>query len=473
MKILLAISPSEGEVTTFSAPEFLKDFSVYPPLGLLAIATNVDPKHEIKILDCDAKNYGIQDVVDIAKEYKPDIFGISTVSRRIYSALTVSQKIREEFPEIVIIAGGPHINDFPIETIKLGAFDYALSGYAEKTFPRFVEILSDGKNVDSLLRQIPGLYLRNGKEIVFTYVNESPVLLDELPYPKRELVDLEDYFTLADNKQMTTMYTSRGCPYKCTFCDVQEKTYHFRSTKSIVDEMEYILSLGIDDIHIFDDTFNMGRKRVIDMCNEIIERGLNFSWSARVRAHPADTEMLALMKKAGCSRLQCGVESLLPISLKNMKKKITLDHINDFFAACQKLNISTLMYLILGFPEETPEYRNSISDGIKKLNPTYIQVTVLYPLPQTTFYNDLLEQKIYEKDHWADFFKKPIKDYNLPPCRPIELNQEYKKLALGIQKKFFFSPAFVLRELRRTLTLRLLLLKILGAFKLFVYQTKS
>ena len=207
------------------------------------------------------------------------------------------------------------------------------------------------------------------------------------------------------------------------------------------------------------------------MGQSVRTRGLKFSWSARVRAHPADPEMLALMKKAGCNRLQCGVESLLPISLKNMKKKITLEHINDFFAACQKLEISTLMYLILGFPEETPKYRDQISDEIKKLNPTYIQVTVLYPLPQTSFYFDLLEDKFYKKDYWAEFFKNPVRDYCLPPCRPNKLHQEYLSLALEIQKKFFFSPAFVLRELRRTLTLRLLLLKVLGAFKLFMHRS--
>ena len=280
------------------------------------------------------------------------------------------------------------------------------------------------------------------------------------------MIDLNEYYTAADKEKMTTIYTSRGCPYKCTFCDVQDKNYYYRSTKGIVDEFEYILSLGIQEIVIFDDTFNMGRKRVVDMCEEILRRGLKVKWSARVRAHPFDREMIKIMQKAGCVRLQCGVESLDPISLKNMKKKITLEHVRNFFSMCNEIGIDTFGYFILGFPEETPEYRKTFFRELKHLNPTYVEVAILYPLAKTPYYEKLMQSGVYKKDYWGEFFKNPVIDWNVPPYRSEELQAELKTMIDNVYKKFYLSPSFIIKDLQRKTSFEMLMRKVLLAFKL-------
>ena len=472
MKILLMNVPREGEVTEFSTPEYLSDsFFRYPPLGLLAIAAEVDPRHEIKILDTEIKNLSLDETIQEIVNFQPDVLGVSIVSRRLYPAYEVCRRAKERLPNVKIIVGGPHINYFPDDGLKTGNVDFSIGGYAEKSFPQFIEALESGSRAD--LRAVPSLYYREDGKICSNPAAQVPVVIDDLPFPKRELLNLNDYFTACDKTRMTTMYTSRGCPYKCTFCDVQEKTYRYRSTKRIVDEFEYIQSLGINEIHIFDDTFNLGQERVVDMCNEILRRGLKVNWSARVRAHPFDRELLSLMKKSGCTRLQCGVESLNPVSLLNMRKKITLDHIRSFFALCNEFEIETLGYFILGFPEEDAAYRKGFFKEVMSLKPTYIQLTTLYPLPLTQLYNDLLKRGVYQTDHWADFFTNPTRDFNIPTFRDQNLHDELLSLMDRTYRKFYLSPRFIFRELGRKASVQMLVLKAGLALKLMFADSKK
>lgn len=475
MKILLVSTPKEGECVEGTTPAYLLyDFSNYPPLGILAIAAEVDPRHEVAVLDAVTKNMSIAETVEYIKNFKPDLLGLSAASRRLSPMYVLSKQIQESMPDTTIIVGGAHANEFGMETMQLRTMDYVMSGYCELAFPKFVEVLDQikqGADPEELLPTIPGLYYKSNGSIKFNPEDEKAKSLDSLPFPKRSLLDLNEYFTAADRGQMTTMYTSRGCPYKCTFCDVTEKKYHYRSTKRIVDEMESIIALGIKEIHIFDDTFNLNRKRVIDMCNEIIRRGVKVRWTARVRAHPLDEEMLVLMKKAGLCRLHAGIESLDQASLNAMKKMITLDHIKDFFALCEKLKVDTLCYMILGFPEEDQKYRNSFYQTLTSLKPTYVFVNVLYPLAKTSLYDNLVANGFYEKDHWAEFFKNPVPDFELPPMRSLELQKEVVELMDNVHKKFYLSPRFIMNDIRKNMSPKMLVKKAGMAFRLIFADT--
>ncbi len=453
MKILLVNTPKEAEVVEGTTPGYLLyDFANYPPLGLLSIAAGVDSRHDIKVLDAVTKGMGIADTVEYIKDYKPDILGFSMVSRRLYPVTAICRQVKEIMPEVTTIVGGPHPNEFGMETINLGASDYVMSGYCEFTFPQFVEAIDaikQGADPASELPKIPGLFYRQDGKVMNNPEDPKPASLDDHPFPRRDLVDLGDYFTAADKTGMTTMFTSRGCPFKCTFCDVMEKKYHYKSKERIVDEMEYIKSLGIDEIHIFDDTFNLNKKRVMEMCEEILRRGVKISWTARVRANPLDREMLTLMKKAGLSRVHAGIESLDPKALEAMKKQITLEDIKEFFTVCNELKVATLCYMILGFPEEDAEYRRNFVKNLMKLKPTYIYINILYPLAKTQLYYDHLESGFYEKDHWGEFFKNPIPNFQLPSCRSEELHDELVKMMDTIHKKFYLSPRFVINDILR------------------------
>jgi len=249
---------------------------------------------------------------------------------------------------------------------------------------------------------------------------------------------------------MTTLYTSRGCPFHCIFCDIQDKKFRYRTAQSVVDEFEEITKLGVKELLVLDDTFNANRKRVIDICNEILRRGLKVSWGARARLYPFDEEIVSLLKKAGCKRLHVGVESLDRDILRYMRKGTTPEHISHFFRLCKEYDMETLAYFILGFPGETREYRAGLMKELDKLDINFLFFNVLYPLAKTQYYQGLLDEGVYEKDYWADFNKNPTKDYELPLPRSPELQQELLATADRLNAGFYLRPKFIWQEFKRS-----------------------
>lgn len=468
MKILLINLPNTYQVIDQYTPDYVADeFLVYPPLGLLYIATNVDKKHNLKLLDVVAKKYTIKQIISEIKAFNPNLLGISTVTNRIYSMALIAKEIKKLIPKIKIVIGGPHTSIYPKETINLEYIDYVLTGYCEYTFPQLVETIDGGEKKDHLLK-INNLLFKNNGKIIESKVVEKPIILDNMPFPDRSLINLNDYYTLADKKKMTTINSSRGCPYRCIFCDTPDKKYHYRSAGNLLEEIEEIVKLGINEIHIFDDTFNAVRKRVVQFCESLIESKLKISWSARVRAHPLDKELLSLMKKSGCYRLHIGVESGNPKILEYINKKITREQIENAFRLCNKLKIKTLAYFIIGFPNQTLDECRQELDFIKSIKPTYILATTLYPLPGSQFYDYLLQNKIYNKDYWLEFAKNPQKNFSLPLWRDRKTEKELQKILDEIYRKFYLSPNFIIKDLILNFNINTIFKKIIVGAKLFL-----
>ncbi|KKS56669.1 MAG: Radical SAM domain protein [Candidatus Magasanikbacteria bacterium GW2011_GWA2_42_32] len=477
MKILLTNLPKQFETKDFTTPDyFLDNFMKYPPLGLLAIATGVDQKHSLEILDTTVKETSLEDIVAYVKEKKPDILGLTVVTRRLYGMYWITQEIKKNFPNIKIIAGGPHVNYFPRETIGLGYVDYAIAGWCEKSFPQLIEIINNGAKEEDL-RQVPNLYYKAGGKIINNPPGPELFVLDELPFPNRKLINLYDYYTAADKEPMTTTYSSRGCPNQCIYCDVQEKKWHYRSAKNVVDEFEEISKMGIKLIHIFDDTFNIDRQRVIDICNEIIKRKLRIKWTTRGRVAPFDEEMASLFKKSGGVRWYVGVETLDPEIMKYIRKGITIPQVEKFFQICKKYKIETMAYLMIGFNKETEEYRKSLYKKAMRLKPTYIFFNVLCPLPKTVYYKEALERGDLKEDFWAKFVRNPVPDFKIPYPRSEKEQKELIRLSDIYSRKFYLNPIFIAKEFGRSLFYpKILFFKIKGGFfmvyKIFLKKLK-
>ena len=336
MNILLTNLPQEFETKEYTTPDYIKHFERYPPLGLMAIAADVAPRHTIKILDVSVPGFSVEETIQYIREYQPDVLGISVTSRLLYAMNVITHRVKATLPDTRIVVGGAHVTYFPRETMELGAIDYTLPGFGERTFPLLVEAIAGGEKA-AALAGIPNLlYQDKDGQIRLNSHEEPPTVLDSLPFPNRRLINLDDYYSAIAKGRMTTLYTSRGCPFHCIFCDIQDKKFRYRTAQSVVDEFEEIANLGIKELLILDDTFTADRKRVLDICHEIIRRGLKVNWGARARLYPFDGEMMGILKKAGCQRLHVGVESLNPALLQYMKKGITLEHIRQFLRLCRE-----------------------------------------------------------------------------------------------------------------------------------------
>lgn len=450
MKILLLALPEEHKVRDYATPNLFNDrFMQYPPLGLLCLAPPLQPRHQVQVLDAAVKRLSIAETVRRVLVAAPDVLGISTMTRLLYPLAAVAAAVKRARPETIIVAGGVHATAYPAATLALPGIDYLIAGPGEESFPQLADWLAAGHPV-SARDAIAGLYCRDqAGALRGTPPRLAAADLDRQPLPARELLDADDYFTAAARGRMTTVFSSRGCPARCIFCDIPDRRFQARSPRRLADEFAMVAAQGYDEIHVFDDAFNIDRERVVEFCRELIRRRSRIRWSARGRLAPFDREMAGLLRAAGCFRLHVGVESFDPALLKTLRKGITPDQIERFFRLSREFRFDTMAYFIIGVPGETAAYRRDLYERILALRPTYFVVNVLYPLPGTDYYRRLLADGTYAVDHWAEFIRHPVPDYLPPPPRSPAEHAELQAIAAAYPRRYYLSPRVVLRELWR------------------------
>jgi len=421
MKVMLMTLPKKGQTKDFTTPSFYSSNPVrYIPLGILAVATSISAGHEIRILDADSWDLSIDETVRKINEFAPDVLGISAVTRK---AFAMSEILRRANVPIKVV-GGPHVTHYAKETMNLGA-DAIFKHDGDRNFNEWLNSgCKEGIYED---------YIKN---------------IDTLPFIKREFpgFELEDYMLSGEDTQKTlfkqrslrrlAMMSSKGCPFRCVFCDVQDKEFRFLSPQRVVDEMEHLLSCGANSIHILDDCFNTNRGRVIKICEEIKNRGLKFQWSGRGRA-VLDEVTAEALRSAGCIRLHVGIESLDPEVLKWMNKRITIETSEEFCRTCNEYGIEIVAYFVIGAPMETREYRQELPYRIKDLGVKYPFFNILYPSANTKYYHQLMANGTYKTDYWQAFAEKPAPNFEIPFPRSQELQEELEETAEKCIKIFF------------------------------------
>lgn len=441
MKIVLTTSPREDEAISNTNPRYvLRDFIKYPPLALLSILRNVDKKHEIVIFD--ANEYSFDGLANNILKEKPDLVGISATTECFYGILKLALAIKSSLLTAKTIIGGAHADLYPEETMTHSEFDFLLNGPCEFTFPLFVDWLDNKKGIS--VNDIDNFFYRDGDIVKFTR-QKRVQQLDGYPFPDRTRIDLKKYTSLSDRKKMTTMNSSRGCPFRCIFCNVP-RYYLTRSAPYVVDEIEEILELGFNEIHILDDTFNINRQRVLEICNLIKKRNLKFRWSTRARLNPFDDEIASAMKESGCFRLNVGVESHNPKILDYINKKVSRDDIVKGFEIIRKYKLETMAFFIIGYPEQTVDDVMETTSFIKEIKPTFILLNTLIALPFSDFYFELLKKGIYQEDYWRNFVLNPVPNFMLPSWRGEEMDRVLLNIRDDMMKRFYLSPSFVAGE---------------------------
>ncbi len=450
MNILLINLPNRQHAEDYTTPNhYWEHFIRYPPLGLMALVPALDRSHQADILDLAVRQTTLEEAITLIAARRPDVLGISVMTRFLYPLVTIARGVRARLPHVRIVVGGPHATRFPRETLALRVADYVLPGYAEFTFSALVQVLSRGGD-DTALTGIHGLHWHDAHGMPrHNAAAAVPTVLDELPFPDRTLLDPRDYYTAAERSHTTTVYSSRGCPFHCIFCDVVDKQFRFRSPANLVDEFSAIVARGIRSIFVFDDTFNLDRERVLAICREIRRRQLSLRWSVRCRIAPFDREMAQALAGAGCFRLHVGVETLDAQLLRQIRKGITREQIESFFRLCREFRLETMAYFVVGLPGETAEYRRHLRDEIRRLDPTYFFINVLFPQPETAYYRSLLADGTYTRDHWAAFIASPVPNFRLPLPRSPDEHAELMRLAEELTSRHYLSPRFILRELCR------------------------
>jgi radical SAM superfamily enzyme YgiQ (UPF0313 family) len=280
-----------------------------------------------------------------------------------------------------------------------------------------VELIQAFEN-GSPLDNIKGIsYINKGKEIKIP-PREPIENLNEIPLPARDLLDMEKYMgTWKENIgfRVTSVISSRGCPFPCKFCD--NTTFggkiRFMSPSRMVEKMKILYDrYGAEMVYFEEDLFTVNRKRVLEFCSLVEKELPGKMWAAQSRVDTIDQEMLRRMKRAGCDNLIFGVESGSQKILDILGKGFTVEQIENAFRWVKEAGIKAGMFLLLGVPGETQEDIEMTKRMIEKLEPTYIDVSLLTPIPGTEIYemtkhlirdgvdlsNYCLTESVYRKD---------------------------------------------------------------------------
>lgn len=284
---------------------------------------------------------------------------------------------------------------------------------------------------------------KNKKEIIKTKTRELIQNLDYLPFPKHEwfaTCNYEIYYPIDFNKKVKWGFilSSRGCPYKCIFCSSiyrvsQGKKFRERSAFNVANEIEYLIdNFKVNAIYFIDDIFTLSKKRIIEICDEIIKRKINIKWAAQARVDHIDKELLIKMRKAGCNTLCFGIESGSDRILKILKKDIKIKQINKAFNTLKKLGFNTVGYFMIGNPTETENEIIKTLNLIFKIKPDIIQVAFF------THYPDLIySKKSYSSVNFYSHYNVPYNNFSRVP--EIKLKRSQKQL----YKKYYFSSYFI------------------------------
>ena len=322
-----------------------------PPLGLAFLAAALEAADiEVQILDFVVYPYSKERLARTLKTFDPQFVGATAVTMNFEHAASVIRDVKAIAPDILTVMGGPHVTFCASETMQAcPEIDFIVLGEGEETLVELVTIYQNGRNWGN----IKGLAYQKKGQPVLTPPKDPIQDIDALPEPARHLIPLGRYRALGLPISMTT---SRGCPFKCIFCVGRKMVgarVRYRDPQKVVDELEYLSTLGFHQINIADDLFTASKKHCMAVCDEILRRQLKIQWTSFARVDTVSRPALERMKQAGCTAVSFGVESGSPEILKTIKKGITLDQVIDAVNMCNDVGVTPQASFILGLPGET------------------------------------------------------------------------------------------------------------------------
>jgi len=453
MKLLL-IFPPQKNYFNLRMPQYSigEEAGAYPPLGLFSLATSIlyKGKHEVKVLDTIAENLDYPQIEKYIEKDAPDVIGITFITEYLRDAVMVAKIAKKVNPEIKIIAGGHHAKLFPVETIRINEIDYVVLGDGEYIINDILDRIQIGKSLDDMEGVVTKTNYQNTK-LKMLLVDD----LNKLPIIKRDIVDYKKYVSiLAKKSPITTMLTSRGCPFRCPYCSGGGIPLRNIMPERVVDELESCVELGIYDILFFDETFTLNRKRAIAICDEIINRSLNIRWHARTRIDCIDKELIKKMKKSGCRLLQFGIETGSQRIQEILNRRFKIEDITEKIKMVKDEGLLTYGNFMFNSPTETIDEMNQTIEFAIKLDLDYAVFGIMCIYPETEIYNQLLKEKKIKEDFWRLFSEDPF-SYNIENVYyPGEHNEQIlNEILKKSYYKFYIRPKYIFKAIFRDETL--------------------
>src|SRR2546426_4193737 len=376
MRVMFIVPPDTMSIEASMSKTYgEKERGYYPKLGVLYVAAHLEQVtgRRPDFIDCPANSIGYADLRSQIEACKPDLIGIGVLTFNILDAIKCASLAKKVSPTTKICFGGMHVGLYPEETLRLPEVDYIVHGEGERSFAALVQALS-ASAPEQQLREILGVGFKSGQEIHVNREQDRVPDLNQLPFPARHLIDLKKYsHILSNGKQFSTLQSSRGCPFACTFCDIRRSGFRARSAANVLAEVRQLVEQGIDDLFFVDDTITIQKKRVHEICRAIIESGIKVYYKISARVDTVTPELLDNLARSGCYRIHYGVETASPRLLKYLEKGATPEKIEKAFRMTKAAGIQTLAYMMIGIPTGTREARKATVDFSIALDADYAQ----------------------------------------------------------------------------------------------------
>ncbi len=395
--------------------------------------------YAVKIMESASLGLTFPQTVEGILQAKTDFVGISCTTSSVDNAGKIAQAVKEASPETLIFVGGPHITALPVETFRrYPSFDFGIVGEGERAFTELLETLEGNGD----LRKAPSAVFREGLDIIINPRRKFIENLDRLPFPA---FDLLPHFPRGYRPPFlnylwgpcASLITSRGCPQGCTFCDraVFGNRYRHFSEGYIVELVGHLKKkYKIRHLVFADDQFTASKVRLMRLCEGLLEKNLEIRWNCDARVDTVDSEMLKMMKKAGCWMVSYGVESGSQEILNRVHKEIRLDQAEETVRRTKEAGLRAKGLFMVGYPEETEETLQKTLDFILRCPFDEINLSILTPYPGTAIYEEFKKQAGFIED-WSRMNAMNL--LHLPQNLSAEvLAKKYRR----ILRKFYMRP---------------------------------
>ena len=381
---------------------------VVPPIGLAYIAAALSEEdYDVSIIDAVGEKFwqnypweknrlrGLT-FDEIIEKIPPDTRWIGISNLYTFSfliAASLSKAIRSKYPNIPIVFGGAHSTMMPEYTLNHSAIDAVVLSEGEIAAVQYTKALNGEYNFED----IDGFAYRKNGEIIINPKTTFIKDLDTVPFPRRDLLPMENYFIArephgsASELKWTTIIGSRGCPYACTFCNtpsIWKRRWRIRSPQNVVDEIKTLIAeYDMQELHFEDENLCQNRKWVIEFCDLMIKENIKIKWqpSNGIRAESVTDETIAKMKASGCTHVTIAAESGSPEVLeKIINKNLDLKAVIEAVRIIHKYRLKSAVYFMLGLPGEKKRdvlMSIKLAGKLARMGASEVTFSIFSPLP--------------------------------------------------------------------------------------------
>jgi radical SAM superfamily enzyme YgiQ (UPF0313 family) len=388
----------------------------------------------------------VKDCLDKINGVNPDIVGFSPRTGEISFCFSIAEKIKRQYPDMPIIFGGVHPTVAPDETIHNEFVDMVCIGDGENALAELLDKLENNQDIS----KIKNIWLKNNGQIIRNDICPLIEEVDSLPFPDRELFDYERY--LDSNAYDGEVMASRGCPYNCSYCinstlreRYKDKGVYVRTrnAESVIKEIGLLnRKYKIERITFHDEMFTVNKKWLREFSYKY-SSSFSIPFMCNARVETLDSEVCDLLKSAGCSSLNVGVEAGNPEIRKNvLNRHMSNETIIKGFKTAKSKGLRIYAYNMIGIPHETVENINETIELNRLIQPDDLQATIFQPYPGTRLY-DLCKEKGWIKDGQFPVAHRmePLTSY--PHISSKKLVQIQKYFRFHVLRKYNIRKALI------------------------------